>query len=607
METVDLSIIPDKVSPVVYASQYDEGRVQRFMLYDGARPYTLSGEETIELRIRKPNNQTETIEIENPGDDYIDLTFTEQITDVAGDVYCKFSIDGISTKGFYIKVEPGPARIYTGYADGEIAEFETDLVENLIILNVELTPSQDLNGYDAPWAPGCGKNLLKTSGLSLIPPSGTAFSNSTKRTFSFDSYCLGLSHNNYYQPNKITSYSISENSVVMNSSVQAYGIGVPMKLEVGVRYNLSFVTTGGRIATSFYSLDGTALSFIDSATNNYYFTVPEDTAYVVLVFKVATNNIEATFSNIQVEKGSSATTWTPYSNICPITGHTEVKITRTGKNLIKNIIVQGQSANYVYLGQSNFNAHATHLKGGTYTINYKTRGSTLPSIYMRKQGASGTVKLVNYNTKATFTVEDGNYCFWLYRSDGVNYEDIYEPQIELGSEVTDYEAYTGSEIEVQLSKELCNAKAKLTTGKADITSRKVKISDLSWSYNSRYKFFNAIVDDIKKNTDASKKLEGLLHEGYVNRTAQQAGSGNVNGSIAGFNNNIRIKDLRFEDVTSFVNAVGDYYILYPLESSYEDTVSTPASLPTLIGINIVYSDSSPVEVAYHKSTPDGRR
>lgn len=108
MESVALSVIPDTTFPVIYASQYDEGRVQRFMLYDGSLPYTLSGEETIELRIRKPNNQTETIEIENSGDDYIDLTFTEQLTDIAGDVYCKFSIDDIGTKGFYIKVEPGP-------------------------------------------------------------------------------------------------------------------------------------------------------------------------------------------------------------------------------------------------------------------------------------------------------------------------------------------------------------------------------------------------------------------------------------------------------------------------------------------------------------------
>lgn len=569
METVDLSIIPDKTSPVVYASQYDEGRVQRFMLYDGARPYTLSGDETIELRIRKPNNQTETIEIENSGDDYIDLTFTDQLTDTAGDVYCKFRIDDISTKGFYIKVEPGPARIYTGYADGEIVEFETDLVENLIILNVELSPSQDFNGYDSQWIGGAGKNLFDID--SAVP-----------------GYIVGNGK----------SINLPDRENLTSDFIPVVGG------ETYVYSSYPTITTERWTGWAFYTDKDMSTVTVGARYTNYNavvsFKAPAEAKYVRIGSRYLSNGGYA-----QLEEGSSATDWVPYQNICPIEGTTLIKTSCTKKNLLNIDSYEWINNSNIIWGGSNTSISGNLvLPAGTYTLSCSHNVS---GFYIDDE--NGSVHRAYNRMSTTFTIQSRRAISIKIYISGVTQADLlsYNYQLELGSAVTDYEAYTGSEIEVSLSKELCNAKAKLTTGKADITSRKVKISDLSWSYNSQYKFFNAIVNDIKKNADASKKLEGLSHEGYVNRTAQQAGSGNVNGSIAGLNNNIRIKDLRFEDVTSFVNAVGDYYILYPLESSYEDAVSTPASLPTLVGTNIVYSDSGPVEVAYHKSTPDGRR
>ena len=41
-----------------------------------------------------------------------------------------------------------------------------------------------------------------------------------------------------------------------------------------------------------------------------------------------------TFNNIQIESSSSATDFAPYENICPISGWTGCKVTRTGKNLL---------------------------------------------------------------------------------------------------------------------------------------------------------------------------------------------------------------------------------------------------------------------------------
>lgn len=311
METVALSVIPDTTFPVVYASQYDNGRVQRFMLYDGSRPYTLSGDEAIELRIRKPNNQTETIEIENSGDDYIDLTLTDQITDIAGDVYCKFSIDDISTKGFYIKVEPGPARIYTGYADGEIVEFETDLVENLIILNVELSPSQDFNGYTKAWAGGCGKNIACLSSDTLVEARHAIIDYT-------DCNNIEVSVDGTYASAKYRiACSIGVNVAL---SFKGYCTANYKRVQISANDGWGSPTYGSFVLT------GT------EETKSLTFTTTGE--YIYLVFYPGTANTPGSMviKDFMIEYSSSATIFEPYSNVCSITGHSTVKIFRNGEN-----------------------------------------------------------------------------------------------------------------------------------------------------------------------------------------------------------------------------------------------------------------------------------
>lgn len=48
---------------------------------------------------------------------------------------------------------------------------------------------------------------------------------------------------------------------------------------------------------------------------------------------------------VQIESGSSNTAWTPYSNICPITGRTGLNVYRTGKNYIANATIEQGSFN----------------------------------------------------------------------------------------------------------------------------------------------------------------------------------------------------------------------------------------------------------------------
>lgn len=108
MEIINLNLIPEKFSPVVHASQLDAGRVTRFKLYNGPIPFQLSGQESIKLRVRKPNGQKMTIPVQNTSADYVDISTTEEITSESGKVYCKLRIDNLGAKSFYYLVDPKP-------------------------------------------------------------------------------------------------------------------------------------------------------------------------------------------------------------------------------------------------------------------------------------------------------------------------------------------------------------------------------------------------------------------------------------------------------------------------------------------------------------------
>lgn len=615
METVDLSIIPDKTSPAIHTSQYDEGRVKRFMLYDGPCPYTLSGNEAIELRIRKPNNQTEIIEVENSGDDYIDLTLTNQITDVAGDVYCKFRIDDISTKGFYIKVEPGPARIYTRYADGEIAEFETDLVEDIIKLDVDFKPIQDLHGYNDPWAPGCGKNLLNMtaeSGQSGQRYTATGVEgNITLESigtygrvgFVVEGLTIGETYT-FYADIAHTVSSSQNSSIYFNDAIgwqKSYG-----QLNIGTTISESSPFTKTIVATSTTLFIG----FYITAANAY-----GDTIVV---------------KNAQVEKGSFATAWAPYSNICPISGHDSVQLFRTGKNLITaNVPINRQ---YWGTSQSDIISALNTLPVGTYTISNKFKVNELPSNGKVEHGNIYITAMVNgsqtplcphntyvdnspsiskiYNESVSFTITEevkGNinhaylYCDrqGTHTGTGRGKYDFYDLQLELGSAATDYEPYTGTEVTVQFGQTVYGGVIDYTAHIIRVVSKLVKISDYTWTKDPSWGYFKTGVNDMERNPESSKKLEGLMSEAYVNRNAAQAGSQRINNSIAAWTNQLRVRDNTYDNVTDFVNAMGDTHFLYPLKTPFEIPFSGYTPIPTLNGKNIVYSDAGDVHVGYH--------
>ena len=110
MEIIKLNLIPSGVNPVCHCSQYDNGRVIRCELFNGLTPYTLASGDTVTLNARKPDNTIITASITaTQGNNYVDITTTEQLCAVVGETLCKLKITNgsteIGTLIFYMQVE----------------------------------------------------------------------------------------------------------------------------------------------------------------------------------------------------------------------------------------------------------------------------------------------------------------------------------------------------------------------------------------------------------------------------------------------------------------------------------------------------------------------
>ena len=179
MQIVKLNLIPGGVLPVCYASQYDNGRVIRFLLFDGDTAHTLSGAESITLNMTKPDGAELSESVTNTSADYVDIVTTSDTCSVAGNSLCEIEItdgaDVIGTGNFIMRIE---ADAYDGgelvphTATGAIANFETNIPAPLQSITADIVAVQSGTGTPSPSNPRpisgfSGANITR-SGVNLV-------------------------------------------------------------------------------------------------------------------------------------------------------------------------------------------------------------------------------------------------------------------------------------------------------------------------------------------------------------------------------------------------------------------------------------------------------
>ena len=182
------------------------------------------------------------------------------------------------------------AEVINNTATGSIAHIE-DGANNYSInsLITDINHIQNLHGYNSPWAGGEGENLLDPSKVSTIPSYGLTI------TFS--------------------------NNVFLIS-------GTPTTQSASLSFNFvdysDYSLSGKNYVVQALEISGTPIKGI------YGFRTEQEKRVAIVFDSVANPTINTTFK-LSVST-TSQTVWSPYENICPITGWTGATISQSGED-----------------------------------------------------------------------------------------------------------------------------------------------------------------------------------------------------------------------------------------------------------------------------------
>jgi len=196
---------------------------------------------------------------------------------------------------------------------GQTVSFTSKVEEPLEEVTVKINPTQNFNGYDKPWAPGGGRNLLENNFPSRSTSNFTITRNSDG-TFTLNATLTGSTViiNNF----ALKTYTFAQNDLKKHLSNGTY-----------------FLTTNsnrGAIKIQVCASNSeSSSSDIQILFNNTSGTLTIDDTYKYNWLRIIAN--AGTFENEVIApvvclSTETDTSYAPYSNICPITGWTGAEI-----------------------------------------------------------------------------------------------------------------------------------------------------------------------------------------------------------------------------------------------------------------------------------------
>ena len=317
-------------------------------------------------------------------------------------------------------------------------------------LNVDIQPVQDLNGYDAPWVGGAGKNKLPSHAVGSTTITGVTFTVSTDGS-------IALSGTATARTDFLISTFNVPNTPLKISGAPSGG---------SAKWNIRIDLTASGEANQCYD-DGS-----ETASRTMNTAVGTQVKAVIRVYSGINVNGLVFYPMLRLASDTDAT-YEPYSNICPITGHTSASVTRTGKNMLPSIsatkTMQGitftakPDGSVTVDGTNTGNGSAYIILGGPSSL---PRNSLLNKAITISGGKNGVyVKNWNYNgqggsksssnggeTTYTFTNADADYNFAVAVSPGVTVNNVtVYPMVRPAGTSAEFEPYTGQTYTINLN------------------------------------------------------------------------------------------------------------------------------------------------------------
>ena len=468
------------------------------------------------------------------------------------------------------------APVIINTASGAIASFD-DGADGMPIkkLVAQIEPVQDLHGYDHPWPSGGGKNKFPVADWFrtydvgsnyLIVGNTSVFLTAGTYTVSFEYYVDGAT--------SVTAFwrTYSEQVTSVDSAKQ-----------------LEFRLLG-------LSIDATAWTAVTQT-----FTLQNDGWYGIDDGQLCGG---VHYRNIQVETGSSKTAYSPYSNICPISGWTGAEIEQTGANVLP---ISG------YTGQGDWLTFIYFPVTGTYLKRFATfsgPGEYTFTVYGIKNGVMSIID--GYSRSESFEKVDTVSQFDTIMVYGYsnNPSNILSNLGVIFSDTPDasYEPYTGNQISVNWEDEAGTVYGGILTlnqdGSVDLSNTYAK-HPISWSDFS-WRFFTQnsdgtgyVASTAELNIIDYEPSDEVYSEIFKERTLtvsmdtaqlklyEMCMKGSCISICTPYNN-----------ATDLIANLGNIDIVFKTTQSTPYHFSSISQLKTVLGVNNIWANTGDVEVEY---------
>lgn len=477
-------------------------------------------------------------------------------------------------------------------ASGSIAQI-VDGADNVPMdsVKVKIEPVQDLNGQDAPYPAGGGKN--KFDGYTA---------NWKKWQLNNDAFRTRSNTDTYI------TITPNEDGTVTVVTIGTY-MGIAVEIESSDADRVFSVSGASSVALySAYEDDASRLSVSPT-----YATI---SAGVSGCIGIRFNAVGTYTIKCQLESGSTATDYAPYSNICPISGWTGAHVTRTGKNLLD--ITE-------WMRRNNYQNYTVDSDGWV-TLPKLSVSNAYRQPYQFERLITGSVAILIDPDRTTATnvrvrlYRDGTFInesrSYLdnrqFNAVGLNYSDdgqlTFKLMVNLGATNVDWEPYVGNTYPITFPSEagtVYGGELDVTTGVLTVDRAMVDLGTLTWKKDSGMDFFYSNTSPLfgSGGTALVRSTAKNVCENYKHDTV--ALSDPVNGRFFVANLQeipiLRLSDNRFNDVQSLKVALDGVKAVFEL---YTPTTYhlTPTEIKSLLGENNVWADAGDTEVTYRADT-----
>ena len=445
------------------------------------------------------------------------------------------------------------ADVITSSASGEIVTIQDGGDDMPVVdLKVSLLPVQDLHGQDAPYPPGGGKNKLDIDTL-IAAPSGD-----------FNGY-------NFKHKLELT-------------------------LKASTTYTLSTSYSG---TTNVLYLNGSNTASVVKNDTPRTAISDENGLLTILLFNITgIEEFEGKTVTVQLEEGSSATDYAPYSNICPISGWAGVEVYQRGKNMLSpNVIMTGYYINTrgiaaFYSGADWSCTDFIPVVGGEkyyFQPNTTSGGAAKHAYYDAEKRMIG---YLDSGARLLDLPENARYIRLSMRSESTNM------QLELGSIATAYEAFNGNTYPIDWTDEAgtvygCNIDPVSGVLTVDRVLRDLNDSSLLYADGAnvsyRYDF-----SDRQKYSDSYTGLlcSCFLANGTKSQYIRWGGAAQDRATFVG---------VTIEELTSLISG-NALQISYPL-ATHQTFQLSKNQIATFLGVNNFWSNGNGVvDLEYRADT-----